>query len=116
MSGLKADKARLQAEISNLRKENENLRSKVAQLEREKSSLSNKNGFVKQNSYAGDCRNRPLGTVCIAYDDGYTWLVRDSVLGWDNTTWQGKKVRIAIGRKANYHHVLDTNLVKKVSK
>lgn len=73
--------------------------------------------FEEQASYAGDCGSRPAGSVCIEYEDGYVWLVYDSILGWgEDGTWQGKKISVAKGFKADYHHVLGTLLVKQVPK
>ncbi len=74
-------------------------------------------GFVEKNSYAGDCRSRPAGTVCIEYSDGYIWLVDDSVIGWDERgSWQGKNIQVALGQRADFYHILGTRFVKQVPK
>ncbi len=74
-------------------------------------------GFGQQESYTGDCRSRPAGTVCIAYSDDYVWLVQDSILGWDEDgTWEGHTIRVAKGSHADYYHILDTLFVKQVPK
>jgi hypothetical protein len=73
--------------------------------------------FVEQASYTGDCKLRPQGSICISYSDDYTWLVYDSLLGWDDGgDWQGKKIVVALGHHADYYHVLGTMLVKEVPK
>jgi hypothetical protein len=74
--------------------------------------------FVQQPSYTGDCKQRPAGTVCLGFDDGYIWLVSgESVVGWAyGEPWQGQQVQIVQGVKADYHHVLGTLLVKVVTK
>ena len=73
-------------------------------------------GYVSQASYTGDCRNRPSGTVCIGYGDRYVWLVRDSIKGWsEGSSFDCRRVQIAEGFKAAYHHVLGTDLVKQDS-
>jgi len=73
--------------------------------------------FSQQRSYAGDCSKRPEGSVCISYEDGYVWLVNDAIIGWrGGGTLQGKKIVVARGRRADYHHILGTQLVKKMPK
>jgi len=63
------------------------------------------------------CRRRPPGTVCVGYEDGYLWLIRDSVVGWDELPLgDGRTLSIAIGRRADYHHVLGTQLRMRVPK
>lgn len=71
--------------------------------------------FVEQESHSGDCGNRPSGTVCIGYDDGYRWLVSDAIRGWRQGSWEGQAVQVAIGFRAEYHHVLGTKLVMQVN-
>ncbi len=64
--------------------------------------------------YEGDCLNRPPGTVCIGYSDGYTWLVNTSIVDWDTTTCDDQQVVMAIGDDGYYYsHVLDTHCVKR---
>lgn len=71
--------------------------------------------FREQPSYSGDCRARPQGSVCISYQDGYIWLVYDSVLGWaERGMVEGRGVVAAIGQRYEYQHVLGTLLVRQV--
>jgi hypothetical protein len=68
--------------------------------------------FVEQPSYSGDCGNKPAGSVCLAFSDGYVWLVYDAISGWaQHGYWDGRPIRSAIGFWAEYYHVLGTNLV-----
>jgi serine/threonine protein kinase len=68
--------------------------------------------FVDQSTYAGDCKQRPTGTVCIGFSDNYTWLVADSIAGWSQgSAYQGHSVQIAQGFGCDYYHVLGTDLV-----
>jgi len=69
-------------------------------------------GYIEQESYSGDCKLRPSGTVCIAYSDGYIWLVSDSIKGWEDVQEDGKNVKVAVGFNARYYHILNTNFVK----
>jgi hypothetical protein len=72
-------------------------------------------GFVQQASYTGDPRGRPAGSVCISYDDGYRWLVYDSVMGWSKaSTSRGETIQVAQGYRADYHHILGTRSVRRV--
>jgi hypothetical protein len=77
-------------------------------------------GFVEQPSYTGDCKQRPAGSICLRFTDGYIWLLSpfgDEVLGGDDIgTWQGKQIHATFGKKADYEHILGTNLVRKVVK
>ncbi len=52
--------------------------------------------------------------MCISYSDDYVWLVEDAIKDWRNETCNGQSVTVAIGLKAEYHHILDTNCVKRV--
>ena len=79
-------------------------------------------GYVSLPSYAGDCGSRPDGTICIGFDDGYTWLVNDaqSIDSWSNGgTWDGHAIQVAIGvssvggLEVTYSHILGTNFVKE---
>ena len=68
--------------------------------------------FVEQPSYSGDCMNRPPGGVCLGFSDRYVWLVYDAVAGWgEHGSWDGQRIVSAIGFRAEYYHVLGTNLV-----
>ncbi len=79
-------------------------------------SMQSQYVYKKQAPYAGDCLMRPAGSVCIKYDDGYIWLVYDSIIGWDESVWQGKNEQSAIGTSADYYHILGTWLIKRVPK
>ena len=70
-------------------------------------SLSLANSYHAAPPYAGDCTQRPAGTVCVAYDDGYIRLVRDSVTGWQTHG----RIQVAFGTHHDYYHVLHTDLV-----
>jgi hypothetical protein len=73
--------------------------------------------FVEAAPYTGDCKQRPSGSVCLTFDDGYVLLIYDSVAGRAyGNPWQGKPVQIIWGFKADYHHVLGTNLIMVVAK
>lgn len=73
--------------------------------------------FSQQASYGGDCTNRPAGTVCVKFGDGFLWLVKDAITGRSNAgVHNGNKVLVAHGVKADYHHVSGTNLVRVVSR
>ena len=61
-----------------------------------------------QESYTGDCRQRPAGTACLEYADGYVWLVRDTITGWGSNHGT---IQIAYGLSADYAHALGTNMV-----
>lgn len=56
--------------------------------------------------------------MCLGFDDGYIWLITaDTITGWiEGEPWQGMRVQIVLGTRADYHHVLGTNLVKAVEK
>jgi len=69
-------------------------------------------GYIVQESYSKDCGERPSGTVCARYSDGYIWLISDSVRGWDDVQEDGKNVEVAVGNNARYYHIPNTNFVK----
>jgi hypothetical protein len=75
-------------------------------------------GFVEQESYTEDCTKRPSDSVCLAFSDNYVWLIHDSVSGWNLEAgfWEDKKIEIAQGSRADYYHIIGTNLVKEVPK
>ena len=72
-------------------------------------------GFWAQPSYQGDCGKRPPHTVCLGFSDGYTWLIAEPVIRWEQHTYQGKPVAVAVTPQHKYQHVLGTNLVHWVS-
>ena len=63
-----------------------------------------------QTSYAGDCSILLPGEVCLNFNDGYKWLVYESITGWSSNN----DVEIAIGTKGEYHHILYSNCIKLV--
>jgi uncharacterized protein YjbI with pentapeptide repeats len=74
-------------------------------------------GYMCQPSYFGDCANRPSGTYCMVYSDGYIWAIPDAPARgvWDKAgSWNGKRVEVIHGKKADYYHVLGTSLVSMV--
>ncbi|GAG84149.1 unnamed protein product, partial [marine sediment metagenome] len=73
-------------------------------------------GFREQESHLDGCENRPPGTVCLKFDDGYIWIIRGSVLGWEDRTVNGKTVQVAIGTGGmEYEYMLDTDWVRELS-
>jgi hypothetical protein len=73
-------------------------------------TLRRSNDWWEQESYSLDCRSRPVGTVCVRYDDGYIWLVRDSISSWERRG----VVQTAIGLAARYEHIIGTSFVRIV--
>ena len=64
---------------------------------------------VLRNSHSGDCSNRPSGTTCLGYSDGYIWLVKDS--GFPQHTNNGVFETFVSGSGCSYIHQLDTDYV-----
>lgn len=62
----------------------------------------------EQDSYALDCTTRPTGTVCVSYDDGFVWLVKDTILRWERRG----RVQTAVGAAARYEHRIGTPSVR----
>jgi len=63
---------------------------------------------ASQPSYAGDCLRPPTGATCLEFEDGYRWLVLDTI------TDQGRNhgpIEMFYGRQADYAHALGTDLV-----
>jgi hypothetical protein len=71
-------------------------------------TLRRSNDWWEQKSYSLDCESRPAQTVCVKYEDGYIWLVRDSISGWE----KAGAVQTAVGITARYEHILGTNSVR----
>jgi len=69
-------------------------------------------GYIEQESYSGDCKLRPSGTVCMGYSDGYIWLLSDIKLGFEKIQEDGMNVEVVVGNIARYYHILNTNFVK----
>lgn len=70
------------------------------------------NDWRQQESYPLDCAERPPGTVCLRYSDGYSWLVNDVIHDWVTRTEDIGTIVSAIGERATYEHVIGTNLVR----
>jgi hypothetical protein len=74
-------------------------------------------GFRNQASYTGNCASQRPGTICMTFPDGYVWLVNDSVVKWeDRGSVAGKPLRVALGGKAEYQHLLGTTYIREVKK
>jgi hypothetical protein len=74
-------------------------------------------GYKEQASYGGDCNKQPAGTLCLNFPDAYIWLVTDTIQKWeDRGTVDGKRVRVVIGAKAEYHHIMNTKYVREVKR
>ena len=75
-------------------------------------------GYIAQNSYEGDCVNRPENTACLAFSDGYIWLVDDPYIQERDQNfgeWQGHAIVMITAPKNSYYHILTTNYIKEVS-
>lgn len=71
-------------------------------------TLRRSNDWWEQESYSLDCTSRPKCTACVRYDDGYIWLVRDSIRSWERLG----AVQTAVGLVARYEHIIGTNSVR----
>ncbi len=71
-------------------------------------SLRRSNDWWERAPYASSCAARPAQTVCVRYDDGYVWLVRDSILRWETAG----EIQTAVGMVARYEHLLGTSSVR----
>jgi hypothetical protein len=71
-------------------------------------TLRRSSDWWDQKSYSLDCAARPKGTVCACYDDGYIWLVRDSIRSWEKLG----AVQTAVGLSARYEHIIGSNSVR----
>jgi hypothetical protein len=70
--------------------------------------------WQQQGSYQGDCRARPVGMVCAGYEDGYVWLIRGAISGWEKRVEGGQTIQVAIATTGRYEHILGTSHVRKV--
>jgi len=61
-----------------------------------------------QPSYQGDCQRLPTGSICLTFEDGYTWLVQDTISGWGRNHGP---IQIFFGAEADYGHELGTDRV-----
>lgn len=77
------------------------------------SPLADGNRYRHGVTYQGDCAQRPAGTVCVRFDDGFVWLINESVVGWESHIGTQGTVQIANGSQSSYHHILYTNLIMK---
>jgi len=73
-------------------------------------TLRRSNDWWEQESYPLDCTTRPSCTVCVRYEDGFIWLVRDSIRSWERVG----SVQTAVGSVARYEHIIGTNSVRIV--
>ena len=71
-------------------------------------TLRRSNDWWEQASYPLDCTSRPECTVCVLYDDGFIWLVRDSIQSWERIG----AIQTAIGLTGRYEHIIGTNSVR----
>lgn len=71
-------------------------------------TLRRSNDWWEQESYPLDCTLRPRCTVCVQYDDGFVWLVRDSIQSWERTG----DVQTATGLTGRYEHIIGSNSVR----
>lgn len=71
--------------------------------------------FNEQPTYTGDCMSPPAGSACIGFSDGYIWLVDDLIQGKRDTTKPSEKtLETVLGGANEFHHYLNTSLVKRV--
>jgi hypothetical protein len=63
-------------------------------------------------TYTADPRTRPPGTVCVTFDDGYRWLIAESVLRREQRVEGDRKIETAVTAKRRYEHVLGTQEVR----
>lgn len=69
-------------------------------------------GFTSRASYTGNCAQRPAGTVCVAFSDGYTYLWNESVTGRSTGDLpDGRDVEIVFGTQNRLSHVLHTTFI-----
>lgn len=75
-------------------------------------------GYTEQPPYAGDCGTSPTGTVCLEFSDGYIWLISDTIGSRRTEIIQPSiveyPVEIAVGAKASYYHIPETNYIRQV--
>lgn len=71
-------------------------------------TLRRSNDWWEQESYSLDCTSKPECTICVRYDDGYIWLVRDSIHSWERLG----AVQTAVGLAARYEHIIGTSSVR----
>lgn len=71
--------------------------------------------WTTQPPYAGDSSNRPRGTVCLRFKDGYTWLIEGAAIStWDKRLDGDRMVQSAINTTHRYEHLLGTNRVRVI--
>jgi len=71
-------------------------------------------GWKAQPPFVGDPRNRPPGTVCISFADGYLWLISESVDGRESWREGDRTVEAAMSQRRRYEHALGTQEVRIV--
>lgn len=78
--------------------------------------------FYEQESYSGNCSERPRYTTCLGFPDEYVWLIQGGLLEWQK--YYDAEGYVIVGRgydgfidfPMEFHHVLNTNLVKRVQR
>jgi hypothetical protein len=63
-------------------------------------------------SYTGDPRTRPRGSVCVTFDDGYRWLVAETVVTRERRVEGDRKIEIVVTPTRRLEHVLGTKEVR----
>ncbi len=72
-------------------------------------------GFVSQPTYEEDCRERPAGTICLQFSDGYIWLIEETPLGpvFSSGKWLDKEIEVRYGSRHYFYHVKGTSFIRK---
>jgi hypothetical protein len=68
-------------------------------------------GYYAKESYAGNCKERPEGMVCLGFDDKFKWFVEGPITSWT----KNGNVQISHQTQWDYYHILNTNCVMKVT-
>jgi hypothetical protein len=72
-------------------------------------------GFQKQISYSQNCEQRPAGTFCLKFDDGYVWLVEGKEPVRERPQLRFTLViQKAVSDDAEYQHLAGTSYVMKI--
>ena len=76
-------------------------------------TLRRTNEWREQESYRLACSARPPGTVCVKYNDGYIWLVKDVIRGWATRVEPNVgTIQTAVGTRTRYEHIIGTRSVR----
>jgi hypothetical protein len=57
---------------------------------------------------------RPAGTFCVAYEDGYIWIIRRATSGWERRVKGGHTIQMEIESTGRYEHILRIDSVSVV--